>query len=150
MLEWISVPIQIAIFQIAIYRLCLDHPRSLPPPPLFPWCTALRKFFVEDDTNRSDVLGPIIERLRIFLRLMEQQKLYRFFATSLLIIYEGDTRCPISKPRDLLDVRLVDFAHAFERNPNDFSEPDYNTMFGVKNFIKYLEQLDNGENADVL
>ena len=104
--------------------------------------TALEKFFVEDEgKNRSDVIGPIIERLNYFLHQMEQQKLYRFFATSLLIIYEGVKKQSIRKPNDQLDIRLVDFAHAFERNPEDFSEPDYNTMFGVKNLIDYLEQL---------
>ena len=97
--------------------------------------------------NRSDVLGPIIERLYYFLRWMEHQKLFKLFATSILIVYEGDTKRPIRKPKDLLDIRLVDFAHAYERNPNDFNEPDYNTLFGLQNLIKYLEQVSEDINA---
>ena len=109
--------------------------------------SALRKFFVNEDTNRSDVLGPVIERLYYFVHWMERQKLFKLFATSLLIVYEGDTSRPIRKPRDLLDIRLVDFAHAYERNPKDFNEPDYNTLFGLQNLIKYLEQLRTGDNS---
>ena len=96
---------------------------------------------MDGDTKRSDVIGPIIERLYHFLRWMEQQKLFKLFATSLIIVYEGDTKRPIRKPKDLLDIRLVDFAHAYERSPDDGCEPDLNTLFGLKNFIQYLQQL---------
>lgn len=97
---------------------------------------------MDGDSKRYDVLGPVIERLYYFLRWMEQQKLFKLFATSLLIVYEGDTKRPIRKPKDLLDIRLVDFAHAYERSPNDGCGPDFNTLFGLQNFIKYLEQLN--------
>ena len=102
---------------------------------------ALNQFFMDGGSKRSDVIGPIVERLYYFMHWMEQQKLYKLFATSLIIVYEGDTKRPIRKPKDLLDIRLVDFAHAYERNPKDCCEPDYNTLFGLRNFIKYLEQL---------
>ncbi len=97
--------------------------------------------------KRSDVIGPIMERLYFFLRWMEQQKLFKLFATSLIIVYEGDTRRPIRKPRDLLDIRLVDFAHAYERNQDETCEPDYNILFGLQNFIRYLEQLNGSDKA---
>ena len=103
--------------------------------------TALGKFFSAGDQARLDMVGPIIERLSYILQKMEQQKLYRFFATSVLIVYEGDTKQPIRKPEDLLDIRLVDFAHAFESDPRDFNEPDFNTIFGISSLIKNLEQL---------
>ena len=108
----------------------------------FYFSTALKKFFMDGEVmNRSDVLGPIIERLNYFLHWMEYQKLFKLFATSVLIVYEGDRNRPIKKPKDLLDIRLVDFAHAYERNPKSFNEPDYNTLFGLQNLVKYLEQL---------
>jgi len=72
---------------------------------------------------------------------MEQQKLYHFFATSVLIVYEGDTKQPVNKPQDLLDVRLVDFAHAFRRDPKVLCEPDHNTLFGISRLLEYLEEL---------
>ena len=115
-------------------------PQPFPPP--FFFHIALKQFFMDGETKRSDVIGPIVERLYYFLHWMEQQKLYKLFATSLIIVYEGDTKRPIRKPKDLLDIRLVDFAHAYERNlKEEGCEPDYNTLFGLRNFIKYLEQL---------
>lgn len=104
---------------------------------------------MDGDTNRSDVIGPIIERLYYFLQWIEQQKLFKLFATSLIIVYEGDTKRPIRKPKDLLDIRLVDFAHAYERNPKDGCEPDFNTLFGLQNFIKYLVQLNVSDGSRV-
>lgn len=92
--------------------------------------------------NRSDALGPIIQRLYHFLHRMEAQQIYKFFGTSLLIVYEGDKKRLSKNPEDLLDIRLVDFAHAVQINPEGFSEPDYNTMFGLKSLIKCLEQLN--------
>ena len=97
---------------------------------------------MDGETKRSDVIGLVVERLYYFLHWMEQQKLFKLFATSLIIVYEGDTKRPIRKPKDLLDIRLVDFAHAYERNQSDWCEPDYNTLFGLENFIKYLKQLN--------
>lgn len=118
--------------------------------PIYVLCMILSSFFLSPsalnhffaDGERSDMIGPIVERLYYFLHWMEQQKLFKLFATSLIIVYEGDMKRPIRKPKDLLDIRLVDFAHAYERNPQDGVEPDYNTLFGLQNFIKYLEQLN--------
>ena len=104
--------------------------------------SALGKFFSEGDVYRSDVIGPIIEKLRRIRHQMQRQKLYHFFATSVLIVYEGDTKQPTRKPQDLLDVRLVDFAHSFEHhNPRVVGEPDHNTLFGINKLVQYLEQL---------
>ena len=43
------------------------------------------------------------------------QASYKLFATSLLIIYqaEGDSNQLIKSPDQLIDVRWVDFAHAY-------------------------------------
>ena len=88
------------------------------------------------------MIGPIVERLYYFVHWLEEQKLFKLFATSLIIVYEGDTKRPIRKPKDLLDIRLVDFAHAYERSKDDGYEPDYNTLFGLRNLIKNLERLN--------
>ena len=45
---------------------------------------------------------------------MQTQASYKLFATSLLIIYEGDSNQPIKSPDHLIDVRWVDFAHTYE------------------------------------
>ena len=46
----------------------------------------------------------------------------------------------IVSPNELLAIRLVDFAHAFERNPGDVG-PDENILFGLRNLIEFLQRL---------
>ena len=57
-----------------------------------------------------------------------------------MISYSGDDTRPIKTQRDLMDVRLVDFAHAYERNPAD-NGPDENFLFGLRSFVKFLDDL---------
>ena len=86
----------------------------------------------------------ISDRLYEFLDWIQTQASYKLFATSLLIIYEGDSNQPIKSPDQLMDVRRVDFAHAYEMECEpEHSELnlDENTLFGLKNLIQFLERL---------
>ena len=88
----------------------------------------------------------ISDRLYDFLDWIQTQASYKLFATSLLIIYEGDSNQPIKSPDHLIDVRWVDFAHAYEMECDHESECselnlDENTLFGLKNLIQFLERL---------
>ena len=87
------------------------------------------------------MIGPIVDRLRHFQSWFHSQSLFRLFATSLLIIYEGDMSKPIERPEDLFEIRLVDFAHAYKRNRIDRVGPDENTLYGLVNLVKFLEKL---------
>ena len=77
-----------------------------------------------------------MDRLNIYLRWFENQTAFKLFATSLLLVYEGDVSQPIS-PNELLAIRLVDFAHAI---PGD-AKPDENILFGLRKFIEFLQIL---------
>ena len=111
--------------------------------PLLPSLTALRVFFLDGSHKRSDAIAAISDRLYEFLDWIETQASYKLFATSLLIIYEGDLNQPIKSPDQLVDVRWVDFAHAYEMECEKQSELnlDENTLFGLKNLIQFLEKL---------
>ena len=52
----------------------------------------------------------------------------------------GDTTIPYKSVHDLLDVRLVDFAHAYSRDSSE-DGPDENFLYGLKSFISSLDQL---------
>ena len=52
----------------------------------------------------------------------------------------GDTIIPYKSVHDLLDVRLVDFAHAYSRDSSE-DGPDENFLYGLKSFISSLDQL---------
>ena len=85
----------------------------------------------------SDAIAAISDRLYEFLDWIQTQASYKLFATSLLIIYEGDSNQPIKSPDQLVDVRWVDFAHAYEME----CEEESDTLFGLKNLIQFLERL---------
>ncbi len=49
---------------------------------------------------------------------------------------------PCETVDELLDVRLVDFAHAYGRDGSEDDGPDENFLYGLKSFIKHLHQLE--------
>ena len=126
--------------QLGLYTLSLSLSLSHSP---LPSLTALRVFFLDGSHKRSDAITAISDRLYEFLDWIETQASYKLFATSLLIIYEGDLNQPIKSPDQLVDVRWVDFAHAYEMECEKQSELnlDENTLFGLKNLIQFLEKL---------
>ena len=110
------------------------------------YCIALRVFFLDGSHKRSDAIAAISDRLYDFLDWIQTQASYKLFATSLLIIYEGDSNQPIKSPDHLIDVRWVDFAYACElKKCEEQSQSqlylDENVLFGLKNLIQFLERL---------
>ena len=98
---------------------------------------ALNRFFEDGSTRRLDVIDSLLEQLVPFLQWTERQCTLKLFASSLLIVYEGDTSQPVSKD-DLLKVKLVDFAHAYEKADDSVDE---NCVFGMRVFMSYLKRL---------
>jgi hypothetical protein len=94
---------------------------------------AVRNFFVCGEVNRVDVIPAILKKLELFLHWFRTQTSLRLFATSLLIVYEGD---PANKGVPI-DIRLVDFAHTYETVAAE-GETDDNTLFGLENFTQCL------------
>lgn len=106
---------------------------------------ALSNFFMDGTRQRTDIIQPLLEKLHIFCEWFESQQSLKLFATSLLIVYEGEEQ---SKPPNQnqkqecsLDVRLVDFAHTYERGPGD-TAIDENALFGLRHFISFVQKLD--------
>ena len=100
---------------------------------------AVSNFFVCCEVNRSDVIPVVLEKLSSFLCWFQKQTSLRLFATSLLIIYEGD-RAPGSAQKPSVDIRLVDFAHTYKCTGSG-EDPDENWLFGLENFIRCLMRL---------
>ena len=84
-----------------------------------------------------DVIDSLLEQLVPFLQWSENQRTLKLFASSLLIVYEGDTSQPVGT-RELLKVKLVDFAHAYEKVDEGVDE---NSAFGMRIFMSYLKRL---------
>uniref|UniRef100_A0A3Q2EDX2 Kinase n=1 Tax=Cyprinodon variegatus TaxID=28743 RepID=A0A3Q2EDX2_CYPVA len=107
---------------------------------------------------RRDLFEPILNKLRSLKVVLERQASYRFYSSSLLIIYEGKVRpsdrcpfappdCPSSAPQrpPLVDVRMIDFAHStfkgFRGDTAVHDGPDRGYVFGLESLIQILESL---------
>jgi len=69
----------------------------------------LFEFFNNGEDIRTDIINYFIGRLETLLNWMESQKLWRFYSSSLLFVYEGD----VNSPHIRADLRMIDFAHVF-------------------------------------
>jgi len=52
--------------------------------------TVLHQFFHDGNRTRHELLVPVLKRLRSIRSILEQLRTYRFYASSLLIMYDGD------------------------------------------------------------
>jgi hypothetical protein len=98
---------------------------------------AVTNFFICGEVNRVDVIPAVLGKLQTFLGWFRTQTSLRLFATSLLIVYEGDP-AHSDEPAPPVDIRLVDFAHTYEAAPGSEGETDNNTLFGLENFAQCL------------
>lgn len=97
----------------------------------------LMLFFNNGNSVRLDLLPLILKQLQPFYDWFESQISYKLFATSLLIVYEGD----ISLPKQPV-IRLVDFAHTYDSN----NCLDENFLFGLRKLKSLLESVASKNN----
>ncbi|KFP40498.1 Inositol hexakisphosphate kinase 3, partial [Chlamydotis macqueenii] len=124
----------------------------------------LRQFLCNGNHLRTDLLEPIILRLKALLSVIRKQSSYRFYSSSLLIIYEGREHKENAAPLDnhlhfqktnctavhgahhsRVDVRMIDFAHTTFKgskcNHTAYDGPDHGYIFGLENLIKILQNI---------
>ena len=89
--------------------------------------------------ERPEVLAGILSKLQRILAWTQAQCSLRFYATSLLIVYEGDVSLA-TKEKSRVEIRLVDFAHTYHKSPGD-SDPDENLLFGMEKIVHFMERL---------
>ena len=84
------------------------------------------------------IISEIIQKLQSILKWFEQQRKYRFFASSLLIIYDADRFLDsnFDENRSWCQVKMIDFAHTF-RNTTE-APLDENYIHGLHNLISLL------------
>ena len=101
--------------------------------------SGLRVFFTDSTGQRNDVVLAVLRRLQALCAWFEEQRCLRFFASSLLVLYESaadthDTYCQV-------DVRMIDFAHTYWSAPEEEGCVDENYLCGLRNLISALGQL---------
>uniref|UniRef100_H2MQN5 Kinase n=1 Tax=Oryzias latipes TaxID=8090 RepID=H2MQN5_ORYLA len=126
---------------------------------------ALYQFFHSGRRLRQELLSPVLSRLREMKDALEACESYRFYSSSLLIIYDGaphrkhtrrhteeglsedeedeDEEC--SSPA--VDVRMIDFAHTTCRHYGEDSVvhegQDRGYIFGLQNLISIISELES-------
>ncbi|XP_066134354.1 inositol hexakisphosphate kinase 3 [Saccopteryx bilineata] len=124
---------------------------------------ALYQFLHDGTRLRTELLGPILGRLRALLAVIRSQSSYRFYSSSLLIIYDGQE--PLEgapgglQPQEarqvghgalpMVDIRMIDFAHTtYKGSWNEhtiYDGPDPGYIFGLENLIQILQDIQEGE-----
>ncbi|RXM93008.1 Inositol hexakisphosphate kinase 1 [Acipenser ruthenus] len=113
---------------------------------------ALYQYLHDGHQLKRELLQPVLQRLSALRAVIERQGSYRFYSSSLLLIYEGKKhslgRHPVSAP-PRVDVRMIDFAHTSYRgatpNHTAYEGPDRGYIFGVENLINMLQEIKDGD-----
>lgn len=109
---------------------------------------SLYQYLHNGDRLRVDLFEPILSKLQRLISVLEMQASYRFYSSSLLIIYDGIDRPrsadPLSQePPPNVDVRMIDFAHStfkgFRDDPKVHDGPDKGYVLGLRSLISILE-----------
>nr|XP_039259771.1 inositol hexakisphosphate kinase 2-like [Styela clava] len=109
---------------------------------------SVRLFFTgKNNALRRKMINNVIEKVQINISVLSNLHGYRFFGSSIVVVYEGHDADVIhvndKSPRT--DVRLVDFAHcrteAFDDDEAKTVGPDKGFIYGLSSFIQILKNI---------
>ena len=96
-------------------------------------------FIFDGIKYRIDVVKEIIQRLKRLRDVIRQLDTYRFFASSLLIVYESDPTVPL-----VVDVKIIDFENITHSGYNDsiqYEGPDEGFLLGLESLISIFDSV---------
>ncbi|KRZ86126.1 Inositol polyphosphate multikinase [Trichinella sp. T8] len=110
-------------------------------------CTIFSTFFHTDNIHATTVkrVEGILMEMKAIEKWFQRQRLFAFYSSSILLAYEGEassTSITAKKP----SVHMIDFTHVYD----DTDKHDENYIFGLKNFIFYLENYLSDVKSDQL
>lgn len=128
---------------------------------------ALYQFLHNGIRLRTELLEPMQRQLQALLSVIRSQSSYRFYSSSLLIIYDGQEPLdrtpgglhPQEAPQTAhsssagglakVDIRMIDFAHTtYKGSWNEhttYDGPDPGYIFGLENLIQILQVIQEGQ-----
>lgn len=120
----------------------------------------LRQFVHNGAEYRLDVVAQLVGKLSRFHTVVRQQDTFRFYSTSLLLMYDGEDDTvpvaaagaaeerlekPVAAEQPKVDVRIIDFAHVtfrgFGTDEVVHDGPDGGYLFGLQNLIRLLGEI---------
>lgn len=101
----------------------------------------MTQFFHNGERLRTDVFPSLLDQLTRLLSVVSQLDSFRFFTSSLLIIYDG-----LDPIKGEIDVRIIDFAHATSPDRLPLHPgADEGFVFGLQNLIELIRELSKEE-----
>lgn len=103
---------------------------------------AVAAFLFDGERVRTELIPSILEGLERIISVIEDPSFpYRFYTSSLLFIYEGDQKAAAAHPeRPLVQLKIIDFAHAVPKNHKD-GEGDDGFLFGLRNLVILFQNI---------
>eukprot|EP00128_Syssomonas_multiformis_P005489 Colp12_sorted_trinity150504_noHs@15886 len=93
---------------------------------------ALTEFFNNGDRFRYELVPHFMQRLEAILHAIEKEPTFRFYGSSLLLVYDGAEEEP------KIDVRMIDFAHVYKIKDGGV---DHGYIHGLKFLMGSLVKL---------
>lgn len=97
--------------------------------------SSLNEFLNNGRYKRFEILPKLIERLESLHEKINSLLKYRFYSGSLLIVYDGLENC------DLIELRMIDFAHTILVDDSSTIEPDQDYLFGLQSLIDVFRNI---------
>lgn len=114
------------------------HGRTLKGEHLIP---EMKWFFSDGYDLRRRSVALVLEKIKFIGEKMKTQTFFRFYSSSLLIVYEGDTNLP-----DRVDVRMIDFVKT-QWDMNE-TKVDDGYLVGINTLIRLMETILNYVDID--
>jgi hypothetical protein len=93
---------------------------------------AVAAFLFDGKTVRTELVPSILVGLQRMISVLEDPTFpFRFYTSSLLFTYEGDSQATKGRP-PRVDIKIIDFAHAIPKSDKD-GEGDDGFLFGLRN-----------------
>lgn len=106
---------------------------------------ALAFFFQNGIEIRTDVISGLIPRLKGLLKWMKVQNRYKFYCSSILVVYDGSKN--YADETDICRFAMIDFAHVIASD-----EVDHDYVYGLENLIAKLQvilDITNSNDSDI-
>ena len=108
---------------------------------------ALKEFVYDGSSYRTDIIPKILHSLHKLRDLIEKQNGFRFYSSSLLLLYDGDQAAITmsTSPVPNTFVRMIDFAHTtcplegYQTDPVQYSGPDEGYVLGLNSLITFFQ-----------
>lgn len=102
----------------------------------------IKNFIFNGSMYRVELLKPCINKLKALHSQLENIECYRFYCSSLLLMYDGVHTRADREPD--IEVRMIDFAHTTvkEDETNHHIGPDHGYILGVESLINLFTQIN--------